>query len=209
MDRWLRVPPNPDPPPVSDQRQVTHENPPEGIPVQAGHKGRAKGAGMSGVRLIAEAMNGNLLEVRKVVANGIDVNFANRLGVTALMVACQWDRLEVAEFLLANGADLEIRERNHDRNALIYSCLSGDSRIVKLLLDHGVFVNSTDAAGTSALMTAATMGNVELVKLLLQRGANVHLRDHLGAHAWDWASVAGRDEILEVLNPQGAVRTVT
>jgi hypothetical protein len=209
MDRWLRVQPKPDPPPVFDQRQVTRENPAEGVPAQGGHQGRAKGAEMSGVRLIAEAMNGNLLEVRKLLANGVDVNFANRLGVTALMVACQWDRLEVAEFLLANGADLEIRERNQDRNALIYSCLSGDSRIVKLLLDHGAAVNSTDAVGRSALMTAATMGNTELVKLLLQRGANAHLRDHYGATAWDWASVAGRDEIFEVLNPQDAVRTVT
>jgi len=183
--------------------------PPEGIRVRAGHRRIPEGEMMSGINLIAEAMNGNLAAVRKLVANGTDVNFANRIGVTALMAACQWDRLEVARFLLANGADPETRKRYSGRNALIYSCLSGDSQIVKLLLDHGAPVDSTDDAGRSALMIAATIGKAEMVRLLLQSGANIHFRDHSGATALDWAAVQGRDEILEILNPQGAMGTLT
>ncbi len=159
---------------------------------------------MLGAKPIDEAMNARLAGVRKPVANSADINFVNRLGVTDLMVACQGKRREVAGFLLTNGADAERRERYSERNALTYSCLSGDSRIVKLFLDHGVAVDSTDATGRSFLIGAAAIGKAELVRLLLQSGAKLHPGDHAGAMPWDWPSIEDREESVKLLNARGA-----
>ena len=60
--------------------------------------------------MIHAAMSGDVAKVRQLLADGADVNFANRLGMTALMVAAQWNRLEIVNFLLSKGADVKAEE---------------------------------------------------------------------------------------------------
>lgn len=81
--------------------------------------------------------------------------------------------------------------------------------MVRLILDHGAPVDSTDATGKSALMIAAAIGKADMVKILLQSGAEVGLRDLSGATALDWAGRKGRDEILAILRSLDALGTVT
>jgi uncharacterized protein len=156
-------------------------------------------------KLISETMNGNLLEVREVIEDGADVNSVNRLGVTPLMVACQWNQPEIARFLLDLGAALEPVERSCGRNALMYACLSGNVRLIKLLLEKGAGIDSTDHMGRTPLMMASSVGKTEIVKLLIECGANIHLRDKSGLNALEWASDKGRGDIVELLWAKGAV----
>ena len=159
---------------------------------------------MPGEKLIHEAMQGNLAGVRELIAGGTDINFANPLGVTALMVACQWNRKELVRFLLENGADVDAKERQSGLNPLMYACISGNPQLVMLLLGKRPVVDSPDAAGRSALMVAANLGNAEAVKLLVQGGADIHLTDNSGATALDWASEAGQQRVAEFLRERFA-----
>lgn len=160
---------------------------------------------MPGQKLINEAVSGNLDGVKRLIAQGTDVNFANRGGVTALMVASQWNRAEVADVLLENGADVDATESESGRNALMYSCLSGDLRVLRRLLESGAAVNAADGIGRTALMMAATIGSTRAVELLLQNGADIHARDSSGATALDWAYEARREEVVNLLLTRGAV----
>jgi len=101
---------------------------------------------------------GDVLEVRRLVADGADVNHkhppncahgtgrrsiealgspAFNAGTTPLMCACRSGHLEVASVLLDEmGADVAAQDMER-WNALHYACFSGHSELGRLLLDRG------------------------------------------------------------------------
>ena len=54
---------------------------------------------------------GHVLVVDRLVGLGCEINFQNNNGNTALMVACQLERVEVVKILLAHGADTQIESK--------------------------------------------------------------------------------------------------
>ncbi len=102
-------------------------------------------------------------------------------GWTPLHLAAFFGKREVAELLLARGADIAARSTNYMANAPLHAALAGkeDSALVRLLLEHGADVNARAALGVTPLHTAASRGNAPLVALLLERGAKVdaHMDD--------------------------------
>ena len=87
--------------------------------------------------------------------------------------------------------------------ALMYASLYADPTCVKLLLDKGANTNSSDVAGTTALMWAA--GEPEKVRLLLAHGANVNARAKSGRTALIVAaSVTGNIKTVRLLLDRGA-----
>jgi ankyrin repeat protein len=159
-----------------------------------------------GDELIRTAMSGDVVKVRQLVADGADVNFANRLGVTALMVAAQWNRPEIVHFLLSKGADVEAEETSSRCNALMFACLSGNPEIVSLILKHGAAVNSATIDGRTVLMTAAFCGSLEVVRLLLRHGAAIDAIDRFGATALTQAVIAGHTDVVALLVAEGATK---
>jgi len=63
------------------------------------------------MELIFAASAGDIHEVKKIVAAGISVNDSDYDGRTALHLAASENRLEVADFLLKNGANLYAKDR--------------------------------------------------------------------------------------------------
>ena len=58
---------------------------------------------------------------------------------------------------------------NHDR-----------VEIVKVLLDHGAWINDRggdQCSGITPLHDACNCGNVDVIKLMVKRGANIHVKD--------------------------------
>jgi uncharacterized protein len=157
-----------------------------------------------GEKLIFEAISGNLEKVSQLLARGVYVDFSNRLGVTPLMVACQWGRSEVVKLLLHKGAAVEARETSSGANVLMYACLSGHFDLVRLVVEKGASVDSTDNSGRTALMTAASIGKASIVELLLNKGADVNAEDKLGDTALDFAVARGYSEVAELLLSEGA-----
>lgn len=60
-------------------------------------------------RLVTAAANRDRDAVRALLAEGVDVNAARADGATALLFAAHWDDVELAERLLAAGADVHAR----------------------------------------------------------------------------------------------------
>lgn len=156
-----------------------------------------KGLGDS---LIHEAIAGNLPSVRELIARGADINFINVNGVTPLMAAAQWKRLDILEFLLAKGATTCPPERFTGRTALMHACLSGSAQCVELLLQAGSEVNLRDSHGMTALMMAAVTGETAMVKCLVKAGADIQAQDENEFTASDWAAKWGRRNIVTYLS---------
>lgn len=72
--------------------------------------------------------------------------------------------------------------------SLLRAAATGDANLLRGLLAQGTDINSTNAAGQTALMLAAAFGHGEAVSLLLRSGANADLQDEIGLNALDWAA---------------------
>lgn len=100
---------------------------------------------------------------------------------TALILAAEKGMTEVAEALINNGVDINVKNRSRGSNALMYASGSGSLDIVNLLLDNGADVNSYDEEGNTPLLYSlgASMEfskeiNKDVVKTLINRGANIN-----------------------------------
>ncbi len=74
----------------------------------------------------------------------------------------------------------------------------GDIGRVRALLVQGADVNSTNAAGQTALILATAFQHIEVVELLLKANASIEHQDELGLTAFDWAKPA--PQILKLLD---------
>jgi len=138
---------------------------------------------------------GEAAEVRTLLEDGADVNFASPvLGFTALMAAVYAGQEETARVLIAAGAEVncETREGYSTCNdcPLTLAVKVQDPSIVALLLQAGARVDIRDSRGRTALMYAVSSGNPEIVRLLLSAGASPAARDHEGLTIFNWLALA-------------------
>jgi ankyrin repeat protein len=146
------------------------------------------------------AANGDLAKVQQLLrprlwGTRIDVNARDGFGATALHEAAEAGHKEVAEFLIAKGADVnakthgEASVRAGDTVAwhMEYTCTplhlaaeAGHKDVVELLIAHGADINAKDHGGETALHKAAGGGHQEIVQLLLDKGADASAADKMG-----------------------------
>lgn len=105
----------------------------------------------------------------------------------ALLNIAGYNNLEVAEFLLERGADVNAQDKGGLiplHNASSYGHLD----IAALLIKYNTVVNATDKWGFTPLHEAAQKGRTQLCALLLAHGADPFLKNQEGQSPVDLAS---------------------
>ncbi|MHB0961505.1 MAG: ankyrin repeat domain-containing protein [Pirellulaceae bacterium] len=138
--------------------------------------------------MLNAARDGDVPELRKLLANGADANRSDAYGNTPLSIAAHFGQTAAAEFLITHGAAIEGSE-NGEMTPLQCAVYSRHPRTAACLLGHNADPNRADKYGTTALMLAAANGDVALVTDLLSSGADVELAD---AHGWRALHIALR-----------------
>ena len=158
-----------------------------------------------------------LLQADKYVVPNINLNLQDKYGMTAVMYAARYNRVEMVNALLTHGAnktpkidvnllsDTGFRQRS-DSRASTALMLARNLDIVKLLLAYETIdVNVTDLHGNSALHRACmtdypTLLDVEIIKTLLQvRNIDINLQNEWGETALISAINSGFDTAASVL----------
>ena len=128
------------------------------------------------------------------------VNAYSPDGWTPLHLACFFGQPDVAEALIAQGADVRAQARNPTRNAPLHAAAAGRNKdTVRALLEHGADVNARQEGGWTALHAASQNGDVEMVRLLIAGGADVQIRAENQQNALDLALTKGHQAVVEVL----------
>jgi bla regulator protein BlaR1 len=127
-----------------------------------------------GTRLIMAARAGDLLEVKRLLADGADVNLPSPGDGNPLIMAAAHGHLHVATTLVAHGA--RVNELvPEDETPLINAARHGHLNLVSYLIDRGADVNLAVLANgrelRSPLSEARKHGRSEVVQFLLNRGA--------------------------------------
>ena len=87
----------------------------------------------------------------------------------------------------------------------LHECsLDGDIGKVKEALEAGAAVNSMDAQGVTALMSAAFNGHSDIVLMLLDHGAGIDRRDVMGRTALLYAATGPFPGTVKILLDKGA-----
>ncbi len=90
-------------------------------------------------------------EARLLVEKGPNIDAANTLGWTPLIISATKDYHELAKIFLDSNADIGIKDNDYQRTALHFASLNGHLNIVAELLKKGADVDEKDAAGKTPL----------------------------------------------------------
>jgi ankyrin repeat protein len=115
--------------------------------------------------------------VRILLVRDSDINAGTDISLdTPLHIACAQSRLDLVQFLLAEGADVH-RTNNEGNTALLVACFSHTAskpgiEVVEVLVQAGADVNKMDSEGTKTpLAHAIDSEHWEVVELLRKYGA--------------------------------------
>jgi ankyrin repeat protein len=124
------------------------------------------------------ALAGELTNVQRLIAADTKLlRERDATSATPLLIAAQWGRAEVVEFLLSRGGDVNTQDSDGS-TALHRAALCGHTNVIRLLLEHGADVNARDAYGCTPLHSAVEIrGHERAVELLLAAGADINAKD--------------------------------
>jgi cytohesin len=145
-------------------------------------------------------MNGNIEAVKKHLAAGVDVNATSKMwsGMTPLHIAAEGGHNEIAELLIAKGANVNAKT-NDGETPLDKAVHHGQTEITGLLRKH-----SGKSGAEDSVHVAALVGNIEAVKQHLATGTDVNAKaddEWTPLHEAAWH---GHKEIVELLIAKGA-----
>ena len=186
------------------------------------------------VTLYQAVANGDLVQLKRHVRTGSDINVQDRDGNMPLHVAAAKGRWYIAKYLIKNGAVVDSLNRAGD-TPLWVALLNGNTKLARLLMDHGaafqadeflqrvarddvadkdviefLTANGADidvrnADGDTSLHVAVTGGQRVLTRFLLLAGADVNARNAANRTPLQIAQESGNKYIVRMLMRSGAV----
>lgn len=109
-------------------------------------------------------------------------------GDTALHIVADRDDTSWIKFLLQNGANPNIANKNGVTPIMI-AAAKGNLDGVDALLNRGARIDDQDGLGETPLISAIHRRDVEMVKLLLAKGADPERNDNSGRSARDYITI--------------------
>jgi len=138
------------------------------------------------------------LEIAKLlIDNGADVNAVGPDEATPLAMTAVKGNAALAHLLIQNGADVEYKLSGIP--ILLFAAQSGHEEVVKVLLEAGANLKSTDLIGKDALQEAVASGNPRVVVLFLEAGSDPDYKNKRGVSARDLARLSKSAELQELL----------
>lgn len=122
-------------------------------------------------RFMDAAELGDIITVKKLVAQGADINYKPSDKRTALHWASNKGKFVVVKYLIENGADVDAMAFDGS-TPLMFAASGNKLAIVKLLVEYGADVNLQRNGGYTALHSAKKTKNSEaIVKYLIENGS--------------------------------------
>lgn len=119
-------------------------------------------------RLFHACAQGNASEVTRLLDAGVDPNVEHQGEYTAIFLTIRkcatenerQDNLRVLKLLIANGANVNARQKSDYLSPLLKATEVGDPEIAKVLIDNGALVNCDYWDSSRPLHVAAQKNNI-------------------------------------------------
>jgi ankyrin repeat protein len=140
----------------------------------------AQGPGDPARALVAAVQAGDRAGVEQMVRAKVPVDARDEQGRTALLVAVDLDRTDIARMLMAAGASINAQAANLDTPWLLAGA-RGRTEIIREMIPLGPDLAIRNRFGGNALIPACERGYVETIKVLLTTAIPV---DHVNNLGW-------------------------
>jgi len=115
--------------------------------------------------------------VKLLVDAGVDINWQDETGESALHIAARFGHAECAKTLLHGTADqeinIELAENSFSWTPLHVASVDGHLSVVEMLIAAGADVNKRDASGWTAREHAALRGHIDIARTLQEASGNL------------------------------------
>ncbi len=149
---------------------------------------------------IFEACRRNDRELAEKVfeAHPVAIDAEDMRGFTPLILAVYNNSVDVADFLLQNGAKANAKDAAGN-TALMGVSFKGHTELAERLIDAGADVNERNSNGATALTFAATFGHLAIAEMLLKKGADTDVKDARGKTPLDHARIQENREMYDLI----------
>ena len=115
-----------------------------------------------------------------------------------------FDRMEAMEYLIWNGANPNIVDKNKC-NILHYACEQNESRTIKMLVKNGVNIQITNGYRQSPLsiLCRVKCDKLDILQLVIVNDADVNQKDKYGRTSMHYAACGGVYEVVQFLMDKG------
>jgi glycerophosphodiester phosphodiesterase len=157
--------------------------------------------------VLALATKANHTKIVKLLVDaGVDINWQDETGETALHIAARFGHDECAKTLLEGTADqktnIELAENSFSWTPLHVASVDGHLLVVELLIAAGTDVDKRDASGWTAREHAALRGHIDIAKRLHEASGHLSIdSDDSGSTA---SSSPPNTSSMEALRSQSA-----
>lgn len=149
------------------------------------------------------AEDGDLAEVKRLIAEGADVNLKDEDGGTALRIAAVYDHTDIVELLIDKGANVNAPNRD-GLNPLNDAVFKNNKEMVSLLISKGADVNFMHYRDNQTpLFWAVETRGVEIIKLLVDNGAKLDIKDISGYTVLRYAASWGLRDTVKLFLSKG------
>ncbi|KAL5362390.1 Glycerophosphoryl diester phosphodiesterase family-domain-containing protein [Aspergillus floccosus] len=119
--------------------------------------------------VLALATKANFVDIVRLLVNaGVDINYQDEQGETALHVAARFGHHMCAKILLEGNeeqkADTELTEHTYSWTPLFIACVDGSLSVVELLLEAGADAERLDSSGWTAKEHASLRGHLDIAR---------------------------------------------
>ena len=132
------------------------------------HGGKTRDELKAAESIVVAVELGNIEAVKQHLNDGTEVNAKGGTGRTPLHWAAIEGHKEIAELLIAEGAD--VNAKGDDGTPLQFAAIVGSGEIVELLIANGADVNAKDNDGKTPLDWANRYNHTETADLLRKHG---------------------------------------
>ncbi len=164
--------------------------------------------------LLGASVYGSMAVVERLLAAGADPDIADNKGDTPLSMAIRYKNTDVAVAILEHGADPNVYHNASDpasrKPVLVNAAVSGQTEVVRLLVDRGVDVNE---GGIEALNASLWQRHEDVAALLIETNINInaptydvkkHGRMQSGERVLQTAAQQGLESSVGLLLRKGA-----
>jgi len=109
------------------------------------------------------------------LANGVKLEQRDADGISALDMAIKFKRLDVIEFCIAKGFDINKSTRKSGITPVMLAACFSNIPMMKLLIDNGALLNKVDNSAMSAKDYAKKLGQIKMMEFLDTQGAKFNL----------------------------------
>ncbi len=133
----------------------------------------------------------------------ISINSVNNENETPLMIASEKGKTDVVNYLVANGASLEL-ENTEGLTAIFYSTKGRSSAVFDFLISAGANLNHKTKSNKTLLIEACLNNNSSIIKYLINAGADINSADDLNRTAFEYSVGRVSKDVVQLFLDKGA-----